>query len=109
MVSMLLGSTGLDPIDTAINFTAFGVLCILILHVFRHTIPRLAGRFEEAIAVITAAYREDAREQRQVFTEELRLQRQDFKDFLLVQHQEIGKLTNSVNDLIHRVEERMSA
>ncbi len=98
----------LNPIDTVVNFTAFGVLCLLVLHVFRHTIPRLVSHFEKVIERISAVFRDEAREQRQVFTEDLRLQRADFKAFLLQQHEEIAKLTKGVNDLTQRIEEKLA-
>ena len=107
-----------NPIDTVVNLTAFGVLCLLVLHVFRHTIPRLATHFETAITTISSTFRdeareqrtvfkEEAREQRQVFTEQLQSQRQDFKEFLIHQDAQIEKLADAVHELTSKIDERL--
>lgn len=75
-----------NPVNTFLQFGAFGVLCMLVLHVFRHTIPRLAATYEtnsreqrisndKQMIQTREDFKETLDKQRKDFVEEMRLER----------------------------------
>jgi hypothetical protein len=78
------------------NMGAFGLVCAIVWHVFRHTIPRLADDFKTSLA-----------EQRQDFRDELRLERDDFKEALQDLGCKIEKLADRFSELNETVKENV--
>lgn len=101
------GNIGADPVNAVLQFGAFGVLCMLILHVFRHTIPRLATGYEtnlkeeresnvKQLVQARADYKETLTGQRKDFIDEMRLERAS-------NDHKLEELTRSMQELTRQV------
>jgi hypothetical protein len=79
--------TLLDP-AALVNGGALILVIWLVIHTFKHTIPRLVDDFKVAI-----------KEQRNSFVEELREERKMFREELGAQRDELAKLTSELHNL----------
>lgn len=69
-----------NPANVVLQFGSFGVLCFLVLHIFRHTIPRLASAFDTNLKESREAFTEQLTIMQDTFNEMLTAQRTDFRD-----------------------------
>ena len=96
-----------NPVNAVLQFGAFGVLCMLVLHVFRHTIPRLAKGYETNLKAERESNVEQLGQAREDYKEMLNSQR---NDFITVMREErasnehrLEELTKAVQELTRQV------
>ncbi len=102
---------GVDAIDNPVNavlqFGAFGVLCMLVLHVFRHTIPRLAKGYETSLKEERESNVEQLAQAREDYKETLNAQRNDFINVMreerVSNEHKLEELTKAVQELTRQV------
>ena len=99
-----LGMVGMDlnPLNVALQLGAFGVLSLLVLHVFRVTIPRLATSFVQQLTTCQRCFTETLNAQRQDFRDEMRLER------AATDHR-MGELSKDVKELSDLVRQRIAS
>ncbi len=108
-VASVLGTDALggNPVNTVLQFGAFGVLCMLVLHVFRHTIPRLAKGYETNLTAERESNAEQLSKAREDFKELLSAQRKDFIDEMRLERaaneHKLEELTKAVQELTRQV------
>ena len=103
------GETMLDnPINSVLQFGAFGVLCMLVLHVFRHTIPRLAKGYETNLKAERESNVEQLAQAREDYKDMLNGQRKDFIDEMRLERasneHKLEELTKAVQELTRQVQ-----
>ena len=96
-----------NPVNAVLQFGAFGVLCALVFHVFRHTIPRLAKGYEDSLKDERESNVEQLGQAREDYKETLNAQR---NDFITVMREErasnehrLEELTKAVQELTRQV------
>ena len=102
------GETMLDnPVNAVLQFGAFGVLCFLVLHVFRHTIPRLAKGYETNLTAERESNAEQLSQAREDYKEMLNAQRNDFIGEMRLHRasneHKLEELTKAVQELTQQV------
>lgn len=108
-VASVLGTDmfGYNPVNAVLQFGAFGVLCMLVLHVFRHTIPRLAKGYETNLTAERESNAEQLTQAREDFKELLNAQRKDFIDEMRLERasneHKLEELTKAVQELTRQV------
>lgn len=109
VASLVGGDTPMidNPVNAVLQFGAFGVLCMLVLHVFRHTIPRLAKGYETNLKSERESNVEQLGQAREDYKEMLNAQR---NDFITVMREErasnehrLEELTKAVQELTRQV------
>ncbi len=108
-VASVIGTDALsdNPVNVVLQFSAFGVLCMLVLHVFRHTIPRLAKGYETNLTAERESNAEQLNQSREDFKELLNAQRKDFIDEMRLERasneHKLEELTKAVQELTRQV------
>lgn len=92
-----------NPVNTFLQFGAFGVLCMLVLHVFRHTIPRLATTFEKISSEQRAADNTQTNQAREDFKEALDIQRKDFVEEMRLERATDDRRTEALSESIQEL------
>lgn len=96
-----------SPIEAVLQFGAFGVLCMLVLHVFRHTIPRLAKGYEANLKAERESNVEQLAQARKDYKEMLNAQRTDFIAEMRLERasneHKLEELTKAVQELTRQV------
>lgn len=106
----LLTMDFINPLNIILQFGAFGVLCFLMLHVFRHTIPRIVMDFSNITKESRTAYIDQLNLIQKMFNETLNAQRKDFRDDMRLERQstehkieELTKAVHELNNLVRKV------
>ena len=98
---------GVNPVNAVLQFGAFGVLCMLVLHVFRHTIPRLAKGYDANLTAERESNAKQLAQAREDYKETLNAQRADFINVMREERasneHRLEKLTDAVQDLTRQV------
>lgn len=86
---------------------AFGFILWLVHRTFSHTIPRLAGGFEDAIKSMQAAFEKHSDQQREDFREMVQRQREDYER-MMAREQELHagqaeKIVKALDELAREV------
>ncbi len=96
-----------NPVNAVLQFGAFGVLCMLVLHVFRHTIPRLAKGYESSLKEERESNVEQLAQAREDYKETLNAQRNDFINVMreerVSNEHKLEELTKAVQELTRQV------
>ncbi len=96
-----------NPLNIVLQFGAFGVVCFLMLHVFRHTIPRIVMDFNNITKESRTAFVDQLTLIQKLFNDTLHAQRKDFRDDLRLERisseHKIEELTKAVHELSNLV------
>ncbi len=96
-----------NPVNAVLQFGAFGVLCMLVLHVFRHTIPRLAKGFEDSLKAERESHAAQLTQAREDYKQTLTAQRNDFitvmREERVSNEHRLEELTKAVQELTRQV------
>jgi len=87
------GNIADNPMDAILQFGSFGVLSVLVLHVFKYTIPRLAKDLKQA----REDYKDMLTTAQEVFIEDMRLERAS-------NEHKTEELTKAVQELTRQVQ-----
>lgn len=87
-------------IGLGVNAGLVGLFGWVVRHVFQHTIPRLAGTFENSLDKITEAFDKSMAEERRLFREEMKEQRDAIIGVINAQH----RFADRLEELLRRLE-----